>query len=132
MNRITTGLLVLLMGAFVWAQRSPTSSQDQSQANQAQTTNDYGSRSVQGCLRGSSGNYTLKQDETGSTVKVSGDDAKLQGHVGQEVSIVGVVTNGSTAMTASDSADQPTIEVAQVTEIANSCGTGSVNSDLPR
>jgi len=65
-------------------------------------------------------------------VKVSGDDAKLQGHVGQEVSIVGVVTNGSTAMTASDSADQPTIEVAQVTEIANSCGTGSVNSDLPR
>jgi hypothetical protein len=131
MNRITIGLLVLLTGAFVWAQQSPTPSQDQSQANQAQTTNDYGSRSVQGCLSGSSGNYMLKQDDTGATVKVSGEDAKLLGHVGQEVSIVGVVTNGSTATTAPGSA-QPTIEVAQVTEIANSCGTGSVNSDLPR
>ncbi len=131
MNRITIALLVLLAGAFVWAQQSPTPSQEQPQANQAQTTNDYGSRSVQGCLSGSSGNYMLKQDETGSTVKVSGDDAKLQSHVGHEVSIVGVVTNGS-ATTASDSTPQPTIEVAQLTEIANSCGTGSVNSDLPR
>src|SRR5271167_1993193 len=116
MNRITIGLLVLLTGAFLWAQQSPTPSQEQPQVNQAQTTNDYGSRSVQGCLSGSSGHYMLKQDDTSSTVKISGEDAKLLGHVGQEVSIVGVVTSGS-ATTASGSV-QPTIEVAQVTEIA--------------
>ncbi|SRR5579871_664214 len=131
MNRITIALLVLLVGAFVWAQQPTAPSQDQAQANQVQTTNDYGSLSVQGCLSGSSGNYMLKQDETGSTVKVSGDDTKLQGYVGHEVSVVGMTTNGS-ATTASGSAQQRTIEVAQLTEIANTCGTGLVNSDVPR
>ena len=43
---------------------------------------------VQGCLSGSNGNYTLT-DKNGNSYQLTGDTAKLSEHVGHEVKVMG-------------------------------------------
>src|SRR5882672_11396379 len=53
--------------------------------------------SIQGCLSGSDGNYTLTQDGTNTTFNVAGSDSLLKKHVGHEVALRGQVTSGGGA-----------------------------------
>jgi hypothetical protein len=76
--------LGLLCGSFAFAQDSP--------GGQMTNPNDKGSAGanlVHGCLSGTPGNYVLTTSDTGTVIKLVGDENKLQKHVGQEVSITG-------------------------------------------
>jgi hypothetical protein len=44
---------------------------------------------VKGCLGGSDGNYTVAQDNTGKTFKITTSSADLKAYVGQDVNLVG-------------------------------------------
>jgi hypothetical protein len=48
-----------------------------------------GANAVRGCLSGAPGNYTLTTSETGTVIRLVGNEEKLQKHVGEEVSITG-------------------------------------------
>src|SRR5882724_8011503 len=92
-------LSVLLLG-ISWAaaqdtpsQSSPNSSSpSQSTADQStpgQTSANAGDqKTVEGCLSGSSGSYTLT-DNSGATYQLTGDTSKLSEHVGHEVKVMG-------------------------------------------
>jgi hypothetical protein len=114
---------VLLMATWAIAQtdqRYPSTSQNPSTSqSQSQMGTSTGNQiSVQGCLAGSKGNYTLT-DKSGNTYQLSAGTADLSSHVGQQVSISGTATPaaaGSTGATAGTSGTSGT---------AGTTGTGS-------
>ena len=116
-NLLLTGLLMVACCAWVAAQTgsgssgsssgstgsSGTSTSSQStgssgsQAGTSGTTSTSSDQSsmgssanstIKGCLRGSSGNYSLT-DDAGTTYQLQGDDSKLGKHVGEEVEVKG-------------------------------------------
>jgi hypothetical protein len=120
-------LSVLLFGvSWAVAQDSTPAQSPDSSATASQTAagqNTTGSKaSVQGCLSGSDGNYTLT-DKQGMTYNLTGDTSKLAEHVGHEIKVTGT-TGGSTASGASsggmDNSAQ-TITVASVKHISKTC-----------
>jgi hypothetical protein len=102
-----------------------------------QTSSDSGN-SIEGCLSGSAGNWTLT-DQSGKTYQLSGDTSKLSDHVGHQVRIMG--TDNSSSASSSGSAgsspnssatgassspgSQPTFTVQKVKMISSSCPTSS-------
>jgi hypothetical protein len=118
-------LSVLLLGvSWAVAQDSTTQTQPQdssptaSQTATGQTT--AGAKtSVEGCLSGSDGKYTLT-DKQGMTYNLEGDSSKLSEHVGHEVKITG--TTASTANGASSGmGSSQTINVTSVKHISKTC-----------
>jgi hypothetical protein len=99
--------------------------------------------SIQGCLSGSDGNYTVTDSASGKTYNLSGSNDELKAHVGQTVAIQGspsaassmggssaspsssASTSGSTSSANSQagagSASQQTIAVTSVQKISDSC-----------
>jgi len=76
--------LGLLSGSFVLAQDSP--------GGQMTNPNDRGSagaNEVHGCLGGTPGNYVLTTSNTGTVIRLVGNENKLQKHLGEEVAITG-------------------------------------------
>ncbi len=99
-----------------------------------QTSSDSGN-SIEGCLNGSAGNWTLT-DQSGKTYQLSGDTSKLSDHVGHQVRIMGTgnsssASSGSTGSSPSSSAtgagsssgSQPTFTVSKVKMISSTCST---------
>jgi ABC-type oligopeptide transport system substrate-binding subunit len=103
-----------------------------------QTSSDSGN-SIEGCLSGSAGNWTLT-DQSGKTYQLSGDTSKLSDHVGHQIRVMG--TDNSSAASSSGSSpssssassatgagsssgSQPTFTVQKVKMISSSCPTGS-------
>lgn len=99
-----------------------------------QTSSDSGN-SIEGCLNGSAGNWTLT-DQSGKTYQLSGDTSKLSDHVGHQVRIMGTdnsssASSGSTGSSPSSSAtgagassgSQPTFTVQKVKMISSTCST---------
>jgi len=125
--------LGLLCGALAFAQDSP--------GGQMTNPNDRGSagaNAVHGCLGGSTGAYTLTTADTGTVIQLRGNDAKLQKHVGQEVSITGkMMSNGnSNAMNQSQSQDQSqmandsagsTMKVSHISMLSKECKTSAAH-----
>jgi len=84
--------------------------------------------SIEGCLSGSDGNYTLT-DQTGASYKLTGDTAKLSEHIGHEVKITGTKSSAS-ATGASDTMGQTggaqqSIEVTSVKHVSKTCKGGA-------
>jgi hypothetical protein len=83
-----------------------------------------GADSVQGCLGGADGNYTLT-DKSGTSYRLTGDTAKLSEHIGHEVKVSGT----KSAATATDASDtmgktggaQQSIQVSSVKHISKTC-----------
>ncbi|HLW88814.1 MAG TPA: hypothetical protein VKR57_09990 [Terriglobales bacterium] len=76
--------LGLVCGSLALAQDSP--------GGQMTNPNDRGSagaNELHGCLSGTPGNYILTTTDTGTVIKLVGNENKLQKHVGEEVSITG-------------------------------------------
>lgn len=73
--------ILLLTAAFAVAQYGSQSGSNPSSSDMSQTT-------IQGCLAGSDGNYTLT-DKSGTTYQLTGDTAKLQNHVGHTIQVTG-------------------------------------------
>jgi len=138
MRQLLLLISVLLLGAC-WAvaqdSTTPTNS-DPSQTNPASASSgqtgsaNAGSATVEGCLSGSSGNYTLT-DKNGVSYQLSGDTAKLSEHVGHTVKITGTSSSatpsGGTAAGTTGQANSQTLEVSSVKHISKTCHNGGMS-----
>jgi hypothetical protein len=64
------------------------------QTTQTTSSSDNAGQSIEGCLSGSAGNFTLT-DQSGKTYQLAGDTSKLSDHVGHEVRITGSEGSGA-------------------------------------
>jgi len=104
--------IMLLSCAWVVAQNTSRPAPDTSQPSQqypssqqpdkSQTSapsaapSDHAAHSVEGCLGGSAGSYTLT-DASGKTYQLGGDTSKLAEHVGHQVQISGTEDSSATS-----------------------------------
>jgi len=105
-----------------------SSSAGSSQKDSSMSETGTSGNSVEGCLSGSDGNYTLT-DQTGASYKLTGDTAKLSEHIGHEVKITGTKSSAS-ATGASDTMGQTggaqqAIEVTSVKHVSKTCKSGA-------
>jgi hypothetical protein len=125
--------LGVLCSAFALAQDTATTGQPATPTDSSSSPS-----SVQGCLNGSNGNYTLTQDGTGTTYKLMGYESQLKKHVGHEVAITGQASgNAATGDSAagqgqaqppSDNSNGNAIQVTNVKMISKQCSAGGMNS----
>src|SRR5215469_1898828 len=132
------GLTLLLSAAWVLAQDSSQSMPGSSGSSGQSKSSSSGSTSVEGCLGGSSGSYTLT-DKSGTTYQLSGDTSKLAEHVGHEVQITGSTSGSAGSSTSSGAgtsagAGAPTsgaaaggqmLTVEKVKHISKTCKAGA-------
>src|SRR5579883_2550796 len=112
LGRILTLSCLLLCAIWVTAQTYPS----QGSTQPSQTTSNE-ETSVQGCLSGTNGNYTLT-DSTGNSYQLAGDTSKLSKHVGHKVEVTGTTNTASTnagnepgAPSSSRMSTQPTLNI---------------------
>lgn len=134
MRRLLLLLSVLLLGAC-WAvaqdstsQTSSNSSETSASSGQTSSATASGATTVQGCLSGSSGNFTLT-DKNGNAYQLTGDTAKLSEHVGHEVKVTGTSSSASTASgtasaTPGAAGNSQTLEVSSIKHISKTCQSG--------
>ncbi len=122
-------LVLLTSAAWLQAQAGYPQSSPSTQNPGAMSTQ----TTVQGCLQGSAGNYTLQADN-GTTYQLTGNTSKLSAHVGHEVQITGT-TSGSSAMnnpnsttpnstesaTTPNGTAQATLDVQSMRHISKTC-----------
>lgn len=119
---------LLLAGAMSMAQTAMEgSSQDQDSSRAGQSAGAV----LQGCLSGSTDNYTLT-DHNGSIYHLVGSGTQLQAAVGHEVAVTGMpdsrrtgVSDSTTAHTASS------FQVTGVRDVGSQCHQGSSESTAP-
>lgn len=127
--------VLLLSGAWVAAQSTSSPSSSGSSQSGSATSSQTGSetgqssnasgahQSVEGCLSGSDGKYTLT-DKQGTAYQLTGDTSKLAEHVGHEVRISG--STGSGAGSAASAGGSQTLEVKSVKHISKTCQSGGM------
>jgi uncharacterized protein involved in copper resistance len=115
-------LALTLLASIGWIQ-----AQDQTpQAAQPASGQSSAGQTVEGCLQGSNGTFTLT-DASGTTYQLQGDTAKLTEHVGHEVQITGSNSGAaspspsSTATPSSSGANQQTLTVEKVKHVSKTC-----------
>lgn len=139
MRQVFLFLSVLLLGVS-WAVAqgtSPTSPSTSSPDSSAQTssqasqTSAGGETTVEGCLSGSSGSYTLAAKD-GTTYQLTGDTAKLSEHVGHQVKITGTAnsaasspSSGAASSTAGSTSSEKSLQVSSVKHVSKTCQSGS-------
>jgi uncharacterized protein DUF5818 len=112
--------VLLLSAAWLQAQQYPQSGSSPSggtQTSSGQGHESSGKTTVEGCLQGSDGNFTLT-DSSGATYQLQGDTSKLSEHVGHEVQIKGT-TSGAAA--GSSAGSQQTLNVDSVKHLGKTC-----------
>jgi hypothetical protein len=116
-------LALLVSSAWLTAQEYP-------QTGSSQTGNTAaGQNTIQGCLQGSNGNYTLTAD-SGTTYQLQGDDSMLSKHVGHEVQITGTSSGAGRSSQATPNAGtaggtEKTLTVEHVKHVSKTCGNTS-------
>ena len=135
-------LFLLLCAVWVFAQTYPnqnssssqsgqSSSQSSTQSSSQSSSSNGNETTIQGCLNGSSGNYTLT-DSSGKTWQLTGDTSKLSDHVGHTVEVKGTTsssnsnssgtTGGTTGSgSSSSSSGQQTLNVSSMKHISSTC-----------
>ena len=122
---------------------APDASSTTTQTTTTQTTqtSSDSANSIEGCLSGSAGNWTLT-DQSGKTWQLSGDTSKLGDHVGHQVRLMGTDNSGSGSSSGAASATNPssgagatgagsssgsqsTFNVKKVKMISSTCSTTS-------
>jgi hypothetical protein len=111
-------LALLVSTAWLMGQEYPkTGSGQTGNTSESQT-------SVQGCLQGSNGSYTLTA-HSGTVYQLQGDTAKLSKHIGHEVQITGTPSGAGSSSNAmspnagtSTGASEQTLTVASVRHIS--------------
>lgn len=117
---------------------APDTSSTTTQTTTTQTTqtSSNSSTSIEGCLSGSAGNWSLT-DQSGKTWQLAGDTSKLSDHVGHQVRLMGSdnssSASGSSSSSPSSSAGatgagassgtQSTFTVNKVKMISSTCST---------
>src|SRR5215471_3364262 len=118
MRRIFLILSIMLLG-LTWAIAQDQTGSASSRAGQSAS----GQTTVEGCLSGSNGNFTLT-DKHGTTYQLTGDTATLTEHVGHEVKVTGTSSSGAGAGGASASAgagSAQTLQVSSVKHVSKTC-----------
>jgi ABC-type oligopeptide transport system substrate-binding subunit len=112
-----------------------TATTTQTTTTQTTQTSSDSANSIEGCLNGSAGNWTLT-DQSGKTYQLAGDTSKLSDHVGHQVRITGTDNSSSASSSGSSpsssatgagssSGSQPTFTVQKVKMISSTCSTTS-------
>ena len=121
----TVMLLLALLVSSAWL-----TAQEYPQTGSSQAGNAAGQNTIQGCLQGSNGSYTLTAD-SGTTYQLQGDASMLSKHVGHDVQITGTSSGaGPASSEASPNAGtgggtQQTLTVDHVKHVAKTCGKTS-------
>jgi len=136
MRQVFLFLSVLLLGVS-WAvaqgtsPTSPSTSSPDSSAQTSSQTSAGGDTTVEGCLSGSSGSYTLAAKD-GTTYQLTGDTAKLSEHVGHEVKITGTAnsaasspSSGAASSSAGSTSSEKSLQVSSVKHVSKTCQAGS-------
>lgn len=110
-------------------QNNGTYGQNGSQSNAGKTT-------LEGCLSGSAGNYTLTANN-GMTYQLQGNNDKLSKHVGQEVKVKGSAAVGAssgmgTGQSAASTASQQAFQVSKLKKVSKTCTTGNTSNPSSR
>jgi hypothetical protein len=77
---------------------------------------------VKGCLGGSDGNYTVAENETGQTFKITTSSVDLKPHLGHDVTLMGHKASGDVSSGAADN----TLAVTELGMISEHCAAVSV------
>jgi hypothetical protein len=104
---------------------TPDTSSTTTQTTTTQTTqtSNNSSTSIEGCLSGSAGNFTLT-DQSGKTWQLAGDTSKLSDHVGHQVRLMGSDNSASASGSSSPSSSNPSSS-------AGATGAGSSSGSQP-
>ena len=104
---------------------TPDTSSTTTQTTTTQTTqtSNNSSTSIEGCLSGSAGNWTLT-DQSGKTWQLAGDTSKLSDHVGHQVRLMGTDNSSSASGSSSPSSSNPSSSTG-ATGAGSSSGTQS-------
>ena len=103
---------------------------------QNNSPNSASNTTLEGCLSGSSGNYTLTASN-GMTYQLQGNTDKLNKHVGQEVKVKGSAAVGATSGTesgqsAASTGSQQAFQVSKVKKVSKTCTTGNTSNPSSR
>jgi hypothetical protein len=109
---------------------APDASPSSTTTTQTTETSTDSSTAIEGCLSGSSGNFTLT-DQSGKAYQLAGDTSKLTEHVGHQIRVMGSSSDSSAASSASGSnasaggasSGSSTFTVKKVKMISSSCST---------
>lgn len=126
--------ILLLSSAWMLAQSStsptsqypssaPSSAQPAAQDAQqtgTQAAKDAAGSTVEGCVGGSAGSYTLT-DSSGKTYQLAGDTSKLGDHVGHDVKVTGTTASAAGAAAPSAAGSTPTITVTKIKMVSATC-----------
>lgn len=120
MRQIILILSVMLLG-LTWAITQDTTGTQSSRAGQSAS----GQTTVEGCLSGSNGNFTLT-DKNGTSYQLAGDTAKLSEHVGHEVKVTGMPSSGAAGgeSASAGTGSNQTLQVSSVKHISKTCKSG--------
>src|SRR5437868_3837471 len=83
-----------------------SSTTTQTTTTQSTQTSTDSANSIEGCLSGSAGNWTLT-DQSGKTWQLAGDTSKLSDHVGHQVRLMGTDNSSSASGSSSPSSSSP-------------------------
>jgi len=137
MKKMIVLSIALLFALLGWAQDQSAQPATQPPASTETSSSNANPGSVQGCLGGSEGNFTLTQDSTGTIFKLVGSNDKLKQHVGHEVAVSGQVSgDAGSGASAHDQQSAPssgttdtaatggsTIQVSDVKMVSTQCGS---------
>ena len=80
--------------------------------------------SIKGCLGGTDGNYTVVEDGTAQTFKITTSAVDLNPHLGHDVEVIGQKTNVATSSGSSDNS----VVVTGVNMISERCATATAST----
>ncbi len=134
---LATLATLLLAGTLGFAQASQPGMQSGQPDAQSSHSN-MGQNAVRGCLAGTRGNFRLMAED-GTTYQLKGQTSKLSKNVGKEVEIQtsstiggeGASASGSMAGQSASAHASQTLQVQNVTQIADTCQTGAGAGSTP-
>src|SRR5882757_4526412 len=107
--------VLLLSTAWLPAQNPPPAGNPSDHPTSAHAS------TVQGCLQGSAGNFTVT-DNSGTTYLIQGDTSTIGEHVGHEVKITGTTSSPSSdADKSASSQTQPIIRLQDLQHVSKTC-----------
>jgi hypothetical protein len=126
---ILVAVTLLCSGLWAFAQSSSSSSTSpadssagQMGSTSASSTTSGANTSIDGCLSGASGSYTLKDKASGTTYNLAGDTSKLASHVGEEVRISGSSEASTSASASSPSSSASSTPSSSGSSMSNGSG----------
>src|SRR5215467_693525 len=108
-------------------QPDTSSTTTQTTTTQTTQTSNGNSTSIEGCLSGSAGNWTLT-DQSGKTWQLAGDTSKLSDHVGHQVRLMGSDNSSSASGSSSPSSSSPSSSSPSSSTPSSSAGAAGTQS----